>query len=154
MSIPSTVGNFQRIITPFNTDSAPIQLAKWRSKETGLTLVWADIESKTQESPTKKKKSRTDQKIKHTAPLVNGYFTLATEIFNDSGVPHTLEHLVFLGSEQFPYKGILDSLANRAFARGTNAWTDTTHTAYTLTTAGSEGFLRLLPGISISPQSN
>jgi len=123
ITIPSTLGNFQRIINPFNTDSAPIQIAKWRSKETGLTLVWADIET----------------------PLVHGYFTVPTEIFNDSGVPHTLEHLVFLGSEQFPYKGILDSLANRAFARGTNAWTDTTHTAYTLTTAGSEGFLRLLP---------
>ncbi|KAH9470616.1 hypothetical protein Pst134EA_007863 [Puccinia striiformis f. sp. tritici] len=77
----------------------------------------------------------------------NGYFTgkLLTEIFNDSGVPHTLEHLIFLGSEKYPYKGILDSLANRAFAKGTNAWTDTTHTAYTVTTAGSEGFLRLLP---------
>lgn len=38
--------------------------------------------------------------------------------------PHTLEHLVFLGSEDYPYKGVLDSLANRALARGTNAWTD------------------------------
>lgn len=29
---------------------------------------------------------------------------------------------------------MLDSLANRCFAQGTNAWTDTDHTAYTLTT--------------------
>lgn len=28
---------------------------------------------------------------------------------------------------------------------GTNAWTDTTNTAYTITTAGSEGFLNILP---------
>lgn len=28
---------------------------------------------------------------------------------------------------------------------GTNAWTDVDHTAYTLTTAGSDGFLALLP---------
>lgn len=121
--IPSSYGNFDRIVEPFNLDSAPIQIAKWKSRETGLSVVWADVEG----------------------PLVNGYFTVATEIFNDSGVPHTLEHLIFLGSEKFPYKGILDSLANRAFATGTNAWTDTTHTAYTVTTAGSEGFLRLLP---------
>lgn len=53
--------------------------------------------------------------------------------------------LVFLGSEQYPYKGILDTLANRAFASGTNAWTDTTNTTYTITTAGEEGFLRILP---------
>lgn len=60
-------------------------------------------------------------------------------------MPHTLEHLIFLGSEQYPYKGVLDTLANRAFAQGTNAWTAQDHTAYTLTTAGSDGFLRMLP---------
>ncbi|KAI9323607.1 Metalloenzyme, LuxS/M16 peptidase-like protein [Dichotomocladium elegans] len=79
------------------------------------------------------------------APLVNGYFALATESFDDFGCPHTLEHLVFLGSEKYPYKGVLDSLANRAIAQGTNAWTDVDHTCYTINTAGSEGFLKLLP---------
>ncbi|KAG8691866.1 hypothetical protein FRC11_007225 [Ceratobasidium sp. 423] len=78
-------------------------------------------------------------------PIVKGYFVVATEIFNDSGCPHTLEHLVFLGSEQYPFKGVLDNLANRAFSQGTNAWTDTDHTAYTISTAGSQGFLQLLP---------
>lgn len=78
-------------------------------------------------------------------PTVSGYFTLATECFDDSGSPHTLEHLIFLGSEKWPYKGVLDSLANRAFAQGTNAWTDVDHTAYTIETVGQEGFLRLLP---------
>ena len=53
--------------------------------------------------------------------------------------------LVFLGSEKYPYKGVLDSLANRALAQGTNAWTDVDHTCYTITTAGSEGFLNILP---------
>ena len=28
----------------------------------------------------------------------------ATEAHDDDGLPHTLEHLVFLGSEDFPYK--------------------------------------------------
>lgn len=56
-----------------------------------------------------------------------------------------MEHLIFLGSELYPYKGILDGVANRCLAQGTNAWTDTDHTAYTLSTAGSEGFLNMLP---------
>lgn len=38
-------------------------------------------------------------------------------------MPHTLEHLIFLGSEDYPYKGVLDLLANRCLASGTNAWT-------------------------------
>lgn len=66
-------------------------------------------------------------------------------VFNDSGCPHTLEHLVFMGSEKYPYKGVLDNLANRAFAAGTNAWTANDHTAYTIETAGGQGFLQLLP---------
>ena len=42
-------------------------------------------------------------------------------------------------------QGVLDLLANRCLASGTNAWTDTDHTCYTMTTAGSEGFLNLMP---------
>jgi hypothetical protein len=53
--------------------------------------------------------------------------------------------LVFLGSEKYPHKGIIDHLANRGFSNGTNAWTDTDHTAYTVSTAGEQGFLQLLP---------
>ena len=84
-------------------------------------------------------------------PLVSGYTVLATEATTNEyahrhdGLPHTLEHLVFLGSELYPFKGVLDKLANRCLAQGTNAWTDVDHTAYTITTAGSEGFLNLLP---------
>ena len=50
-----------------------------------------------------------------------------------------------MGSKKYPYKGIIDHLANRAFANGTNAWTDIDHTAYTVETAGDRGFLQLLP---------
>ena len=32
-------------------------------------------------------------------PLVQGYFSVVTEIFDDTGRPHTLEHLIFMGSE-------------------------------------------------------
>ena len=77
-------------------------------------------------------------------PKVSGYFTLATEIFDDSGAPHTLEHLIFMGSKNYQYKGLLDKLSSRAYS-GTNAWTATDHTAYTLETAGWEGFAQILP---------
>jgi len=34
-----------------------------------------------------------------------------------------LVSLIFLGSKSYPYKGVLDQLANRAGSNGTNAWT-------------------------------
>ncbi|CAO3593295.1 unnamed protein product [Absidia cylindrospora] len=90
------------------------------------------------------------QKLKNwsyggSCPLVSGFLTVATEAFDDGGHAHCSEHLVFLGSENYPYKGVLDSFATRAFARGTNAWTDIDHTCYNIMTAGGEGFLRFLP---------
>ena len=112
----------------FVRDGAEVKIC--RSKTTGLqvALVTAD------------------------GPMVNLYAVVATEAVTKEGVyhchdglPHTLEHLVFLGSEKYPFKGILDKLANRCLAQGTNAWTDVDHTAYTVTTAGSEAFLNLLP---------
>jgi len=96
---------------------------KYRSELTGLTVVLAETDS----------------------PIVNGYFCLATEAHDHDGLPHTLEHLIFLGSEDYPYKEVLDLLANRCLADRTNAWTDTDHTCYTVYTAGSSGFLHILP---------
>ncbi|XP_055378206.1 uncharacterized protein C05D11.1-like [Condylostylus longicornis] len=100
-----------------------IDAQKYKSEQTGLKVVICDVDG----------------------PVVNGYYTLATEAHDDDGLPHTLEHLIFLGSEKYPYKGVLDLLANRCLASGTNAWTDTDHTCYTMTTAGSDGFLTLMP---------
>ncbi|EKM61160.1 uncharacterized protein PHACADRAFT_247588 [Phanerochaete carnosa HHB-10118-sp] len=115
-------GNFD-LVTRAKLDYADILVSKWKSRATGLSVVHLD----------------------YNAPIVHGYFVIGTEIFNDSGCPHTLEHLVFMGSEKYPYKGIIDHLANRGFSNGTNAWTDTDHTAYTVSTAGEQGFLQLLP---------
>uniref|UniRef100_A0A0N5ALS8 Mitochondrial presequence protease n=1 Tax=Syphacia muris TaxID=451379 RepID=A0A0N5ALS8_9BILA len=78
-------------------------------------------------------------------PMVKGILSFVTETHNDDGLPHTLEHLVFMGSKKYPVKGILDIIANRCLASGTNAYTAQDHTAYTLTTVGSEGFLKVLP---------
>ncbi|KAF8307697.1 hypothetical protein DL93DRAFT_2064630 [Clavulina sp. PMI_390] len=118
----STIGSFD-LKSKVKLNFTDVTVSKWQSRESGLTVVHLDYD----------------------APIVKGYFVVATEIFNDSGVPHTLEHLIFMGSEKYPYKGVLDNLANRAFAAGTNAWTDTDHTAYTIDTAGEQGFLQFLP---------
>ncbi|XXG99874.1 hypothetical protein Hte_006215 [Hypoxylon texense] len=111
-----------RKIQSFQTDYAHATITQYESERSGMQVIVAD----------------------RVGPKVNGYFTLATEIFDDSGAPHTLEHLVFMGSKSYHYKGLLDKLASRAYGT-TNAWTATDHTAYTLETAGWEGFAQILP---------
>ncbi|KAL4808989.1 Metalloenzyme, LuxS/M16 peptidase-like protein [Aspergillus unguis] len=106
----------------FKPDYSPSEFVQYESQRTGMTVVVID----------------------QKGPKVNGYFVLATEIHDDSGAPHTLEHLIFMGSRNYRYKGFLDKLATR-FYSNTNAWTATDHTAYTLDTAGWEAFSRMLP---------
>ena len=66
-------------------------VGKYRSKRTGLTVFLSRAET----------------------PIVSGYFCLATETFDNDGLPHTLEHLIFRGSEDYPYKETLYNLAAR-----------------------------------------
>ncbi|KAL2133113.1 hypothetical protein VTI74DRAFT_2915 [Chaetomium olivicolor] len=111
-----------RKVQSFRTDYAPATITQYESERSGMQVIVTD----------------------RKGPKVNGYFTLATEIFDDSGAPHTLEHLVFMGSKSYKYKGLLDKLAGRAYSN-TNAWTAVDHTAYTLETAGWDGFAQILP---------
>lgn len=116
-----TIDSFEQIES-FSVDFAPVQITKWRSRRTGLQICYVDQPS----------------------PIVQGFFAVATEIPDDSGAPHTLEHLVFMGSKKYPYKGFLDTLGNRLFS-STNAWTAADQTVYNITTAGWEGFKAILP---------
>lgn len=111
-----------KVLQKFNPDYSPNVFTQYESERTGMRVVVVD----------------------QKGPKVNGYFVLATEIHDDSGAPHTLEHLCFMGSKNYRYKGFLDKLATRAYS-GTNAWTATDHTAYTLDTAGWQGFAQILP---------
>ncbi|CRL05318.1 CLUMA_CG017994, isoform A [Clunio marinus] len=113
--------SFKLLASTKVNDEIPVQ--KYVSTTTGIKVYLAQVNS----------------------PLTNAYLALATEADSDDGIPHTLEHLIFLGSEDYPFKGVLDLLANRCLANGTNAWTETDNTVYTLSCAGSEGLLRLLP---------
>lgn len=121
--MPSATGvTHFRTVQQFKIEFSPSILTQYESNRTGLRVVVVDQEG----------------------PKVLGYFALATEIHDDSGAPHTLEHLCFMGSKTYRYKGVLDKLAARAYST-TNAWTATDHTAYTLETAGWEGFAQILP---------
>lgn len=115
------MGGFELICSIKAVDTIPVHI--YKSANTGITVCIADVDG----------------------PVVSGYFCLGTEAHDDDGLPHTLEHLIFLGSEDYPYKGVLDLWANRCLASGTNASTHIDHTFYTMTTAGSNGFLSLMP---------
>lgn len=106
----------------FKVEYCPTHITQYESEKTGLRVVTVD----------------------QKGPKVLGYFAVATEIHDDSGAPHTLEHLVFMGSRSYKYKGFLDQLATRAYS-DTNAWTDTDQTVYTLSSAGWDGFNQILP---------
>jgi Zn-dependent M16 (insulinase) family peptidase len=111
-----------RVVQQFTPEYSPSRFTQYESERTGMRVVVVDQEG----------------------PKLYGFFVLATEIHDDSGAPHTLEHLCFMGSKSYKYKGFLDKLATRAYS-GTNAWTATDHTAYTLETAGWAGFAQMLP---------
>jgi Zn-dependent M16 (insulinase) family peptidase len=78
-------------------------------------------------------------------PLVSCSIVIPTVSSDHKGLAHTLEHLVFCGSESIPHRGYLDNLATRCLSTGTNAYTAEDHTCYEITTAGSEGMMNIFP---------
>lgn len=78
-------------------------------------------------------------------PMVQCMVTLRTETNDDRGLPHTLEHLCFLGSARYPHKGLLDLLSQSILSDGTNAWTAQDHTCFTLCAASREGVMGVAP---------
>ena len=100
-----------------------MSITKFRSNKTGLKVVLTKTES----------------------PIVHVHICLSTDANNNQGLPHTLEHLIFHGSEKYSYKAVLDTLATRLLASKVNAWTAKDHTCYKLSTAGLDGFTILLP---------
>jgi Zn-dependent M16 (insulinase) family peptidase len=79
------------------------------------------------------------------SPIVTAQLIVPTLCQSNQGLPHTLEHLVFCGSEHFPDRGYLDNLATRCLSTGTNAYTSEDHTCYEISTAGDEGMYEILP---------
>lgn len=110
------------LIQDIKVTYSPTRVLLWRSARTGLQAVL----------------------VQQAGTLVTGHFSIASEIHDDSGAPHTLEHLIFMGSKKYPYKGLLDTLGNKMMSN-TNAWTAVDQTVYTINTVGWESFSHLLP---------
>ncbi|KAG0340095.1 hypothetical protein BG000_000725 [Podila horticola] len=103
--------------------SQPTPVAVYKHLATGMRLVFVDI----------------------AGPQATATIIVPTVVKDCRGLPHTLEHLVFCGSKNYPNRGYLDSLANRCLSTGTNAYTTEDHTGYTIATAGRDGMAEILP---------
>ncbi|KAG0231491.1 hypothetical protein BGW42_000197 [Actinomortierella wolfii] len=106
---------------PGPSAATPIQV--YRHKATSMRMVFVDIKG----------------------PQATATIVVPTVTKDSRGLPHTLEHLVFCGSRNYPNRGYLDSLANRCLSTGTNAYTTEDYTAYTIATAGRDGMAEILP---------
>ena len=96
----TSFGNFD-LVQRLQLDYTDVVVSKWRSRITGLTLVHLDYEG----AYLSLDLTLTSDPL--PAPLINGYFVVATEskpvrsrlscllltlaVFNDTGCPHTLE---------------------------------------------------------------
>lgn len=98
------------------------KMFKWKSSRTGMQVVLIQRES----------------------PSVQAHLAVASEANDNFGCPHTLEHIVFMGSKKYPYKGFLDKVSVKQLS-SINAFTEQDKTCYTLDSAGYEGFLNTLP---------
>lgn len=61
---------------------AAVPLTLFRSSRSGLNVLFANV----------------------PGPMINCFTTIRTETSDHRGLPHALEHLVFLGSETLPHK--------------------------------------------------
>ena len=77
-------------------------------------------------------------------PICSTSIIVPTVCSDNKGLPHTLEHLVFSGSQRHP-RGFLDTLATRSLSNGTNAYTASDHTSYEISTAGWQGMVQVFP---------
>lgn len=59
--------------------------------------------------------------------------------------PVPLNIVIFCGSKNYPERGYLEALAIKFFSNGTNAWTNSDHTAYTVSMVGTHGLKYILP---------
>ncbi|KAJ3115080.1 hypothetical protein HK100_001465 [Physocladia obscura] len=98
-----------------NTDGFFGPVTVYRQRETGMRAIFGQL----------------------SGPVLSAQIVVATGAGDDSGLAHTLEHLVFTGSA-LPrhHRGWLDTLATRALSTGTNAYTAEDHTAFSVATAG------------------
>ncbi|KAI6229693.1 Peptidase M16 inactive domain protein [Aphelenchoides fujianensis] len=126
------LGNYEHVLHADYAHKIPVDV--YRSRRTGLHVAVA----------------------KAPGPVVACNIVVPTEVETNDGLPHTLEHLVFMGSRSIPFKGALDLMALKAMALsgGTNAYTALDHTTYYVKTLGAGGmrkFVRVYADHLINP---
>ncbi|KAI6240727.1 Peptidase M16 domain containing protein [Aphelenchoides fujianensis] len=140
------LGNYEHVLHADYAHKIPVDV--YRSRRTGLHVAVA----------------------KAPGPVVACNIVVPTEVETNDGLPHTLEHLVFMGSRSIPFKGALDLMALKAMAvgGGTNAYTELVrslsslfsfillqnHTTYYVKTLGASGmrkFVRVYADHLINP---
>ncbi|KAI6229723.1 Peptidase M16 inactive domain protein [Aphelenchoides fujianensis] len=126
------LGNYEHVLHADYAHKIPVDV--YRSRRTGLHVAVA----------------------KAPGPVVACNIVVPTEVETNDGLPHTLEHLVFMGSRSIPFKGALDLMALKAMAvgGGTNAYTELDHTTYYVKTLGAGGmrkFVRVYADHLINP---
>ncbi|CAF1106502.1 unnamed protein product [Adineta steineri] len=91
---------------------------------------------------------KTGMKLYHInvpLPSIKLEICVQTKPYDDTGCPHTLEHLIFMGSRKYPQQGYLDYISAQHYSLGTNATTYRDMTTYELTTVNHQSLATLLP---------
>ncbi|KAJ2000466.1 hypothetical protein GGI04_001765 [Coemansia thaxteri] len=78
-------------------------------------------------------------------PLCHLAVCLPTLCSDHKGKPHTLEHMVFCGSEKYPYRGYIDAVASHNAGQPMNASTHADMTVYKFLGLSQEGAANMLP---------
>ncbi|KAJ2119643.1 hypothetical protein IW147_005709 [Coemansia sp. RSA 720] len=78
-------------------------------------------------------------------PLCHLAVCVPTLCADHKGKPHTLEHMVFCGSEKYPYLGYIDAVASHNLGQPMNASTYPDMTIYKFAGLGQEGAANVLP---------
>ncbi|KAF7632985.1 Peptidase_M16_C domain-containing protein [Meloidogyne graminicola] len=79
-------------------------------------------------------------------PFIDASIIFITETMSNAGIPHALEHLIFMGSRKHPFKGFVSSITNLNFGY-INGKTTRDHTIYNFNAAGSNAFFKCFPVI-------
>lgn len=66
-----------------------------------------------------------------------------TPAVDDTGVNHILEHITISGSQKYPLKNVLFTVANQTYSTFINAFTSATSTAYPVSSMSEEQLLKL-----------
>ncbi|KAJ2054231.1 hypothetical protein GGH13_008259, partial [Coemansia sp. S155-1] len=78
-------------------------------------------------------------------PLCHLAMCIPTLCLDHKGKPHTLEHMVFCGSEKYPYRGYIDAVSSHNLGQPLNASTYDDMTVFKYVGLSQEGAANVLP---------